>query len=216
MSRVRRVFISGLLAALPLALTIFVVGWLLSFLNQYIGPSSAFGRFLVSFGVGTGMSQFVHYLIGLAIIGGGIYVLGLIVESRLGPWLIAQIGRIVRSIPVVSSIYRLADRFVSVIDAREGANFKNMNPGWCHFGGKRGAAVLALIPSTTPIRLGEEDYLGILIPTAPVPFGGALIYVPAAWVEMAEGGVDELMSVYVSMGITQPASRPRDPSGTAP
>jgi uncharacterized membrane protein len=216
MSRVGRVFISGFLAALPLALTIFIVGWLLSFLNQYIGPSSAFGRFLVSFGVGTGMSQFVHYLIGLAIIGGGIYVLGLIVESRLSPWLIAQIGRIVRSIPVVSSIYRLADRFVSVIDAREGANFKNMSPGWCHFGGKQGAAVLALIPSKTPIRLGEEDYLGILIPTAPVPFGGALIYVPVAWVEMAEGGVDELMSVYVSMGITQPTSLPREPEGTAP
>ncbi len=216
MGRVGRVFISGFLAALPLALTIFIVGWLLSFLNQYIGPSSAFGRFLTSFGVGIGMSQFVHYLVGLAIIGSGIYVLGFIVESRLGPWLIAQIGRIVRSIPVVSSIYKLADRFVSVIDAREGANFKNMSPGWCHFGGKRGAAVLALIPSKKPIRLGEEDYLGILIPTAPVPFGGALIYVPAAWVEMAEDSVDELMSVYLSMGITPPTSRPSDPGETAP
>ena len=214
MSRVGRVFISGLLAVLPLALTIFVVGWLLSLLNQYIGPNSAFGRFLASFGVGSGASQFVHYLIGLAIIGGGIYVLGLIVESRLGPWLTAQIGRLVRRIPVVSSIYELAARFVSVVDSREGAKLKNMSSGWCHFGGKRGAAVLALIPSTKPIRLGEEEYLGILIPTAPVPFGGALIYVPAAWVEMAEGGVDELMSVYVSMGITPPTSWPKDPGET--
>ena len=216
MSRVGRIFVSGLLAALPLALTIFVVGWLLSLFNQYIGPSSAFGRFLASFGVGTGASEFVHYLVGLAIIGGGIYVLGLLVESRIGPWLIAQIGRLVRRIPVVSSIYDLAARFVSVVDAREGDNLNNMSPAWCHFGGKPGAAVLALLPSTKPIRLGEEDYLGILIPTAPVPFGGALIYVPAAWVEMAEGGVDGLMSVYVSMGITPPASRPGDPAGTAP
>jgi uncharacterized membrane protein len=216
MSRVKRVFISGLLAALPLALTIFIVGWLLSFLNQYIGPSSGFGRFLTSFGVGTSASQIAYYLIGLAIIGSGIYFLGLIVESRVGPWLIEQISGLVRRIPVVSSIYELAARFVSVVDTRGGANFKNMSSGWCHFGGKPGAAVLALIPSKKPIRMGEEDYLGILIPTAPVPFGGALIYVPAAWVEMAEGGVDELMSVYVSMGITPPAFLPRDPGGTAP
>ncbi len=59
--------------------------------------------------------------------------------------------------------------------------------------------------SKTPVRLGGEDYLGVLIPSAPVPFGGALVYVPAAWIEPAEGGIDELMSVYVSMGITPPA-----------
>lgn len=214
MSRVGRIFVSGLLAALPLVLTILVIGWLLSLLNQYLGPSSAFGRFLASFGVSTDASQFVQYLIGLAIIGGGVYVLGLLVESRLGPWLLAQIGKLVHRIPVISSIYDLSARFVSVVDTREGSNFKNMSPAWCHFGGKPGAAVLALIPSTKPIRLGDEDYLGILIPTAPVPFGGALIYVPAAWVEMAEGGVDELMSVYVSMGITPPTSQPEGPNGT--
>ena len=67
-----------------------------------------------------------------------------------------------------------------------------------------GRAVLALLPSKTPISLGGEDYLAVLIPSAPVPFGGALVYVPAAWVEPAEGGIDELMSVYVSMGITPP------------
>ena len=42
------------------------------------------------------------------------------------------------------------------------------------------------------------------VASAPVPFGGALVYVPAAWIEPADGGIDELMSVYVSMGITPP------------
>ena len=44
--------------------------------------------------------------------------------------------------------------------------------------------------------------------TAPVPFGGALVYVPAEWVKSAEGGVERLMNVYVSMGVTRPVSRP--------
>ncbi len=63
-----------------------------------------------------------------------------------------------------------------------------------------------LTASTASIQLGGERYLAVLIPSAPVPFGGALVYVPAAWVEPAEGGIDELMSVYVSMGITPPGS----------
>jgi uncharacterized membrane protein len=40
-----------------------------------------------------------------------------------------------------------------------------------------------------------------------VPFGGALIYVPSEWVKPAEGGVERLMNVYVSMGVTQPLSK---------
>jgi uncharacterized membrane protein len=79
-----------------------------------------------------------------------------------------------------------------------------MSPVWCFFGGKPGAAVLALLPSKTPLRLGTEDYIAVLVPSAPVPVGGALIYVPASWIEPADCGIDDLMSVYVSMGITPP------------
>jgi uncharacterized membrane protein len=84
MSRIGRVFLTGLLAALPLLLTIFVTVWLLNLLNQYLGPSSAFGRFLSSLGFGVETSEIMPYLIGLAIIVGAIYSLGLLVHSRLG------------------------------------------------------------------------------------------------------------------------------------
>ncbi len=97
---------------------------------------------------------------------------------------------------------------MSIVDTKNGDSLKSMSPAWCFFGGRPGAAVLALLPSKTPVRLGDEDYLAVLIPSAPVPFGGALVYVPAAWIEPAEGGIDELMSVYVSMGITPPGAIP--------
>jgi uncharacterized membrane protein len=58
------------------------------------------------------------------------------------------------------------------------------------------------------VIIGEHSYLGLLVPSAPVPFGGALIYVPTDWVKPAEGGVERLMNVYVSMGVTPPLSRP--------
>lgn len=208
MGKIGRVFLAGLLAALPLLLTIFVTGWLLSLINQYLGPSSAFGGFLKSLGFGVGASEFAPYLIGLSLIVGAIYALGLLVHSRFGSWVAALLDGLIRRIPLVSSVYDLSSRFVSIVDSSKGDSLKGMSPAWCYFGGKPGAAVLALLPSRTPIRLGGEDYLGVLIPSAPVPFGGALVYVPAAWIEPTEGGIDELMSVYVSMGITPPGSQP--------
>lgn len=213
MGKIGRIFLAGLLAALPLLLTIFVTAWLLSLINQYLGPSSAFGGFLKSLGLGVGASEYAPYLIGLALIVGAIYALGLLVHSRLGAWIAELFDRLIRRIPLVSNVYDLSSRFVSIVDTKNGDGLKSMSPAWCYFGGKPGAAVLALLPSKTPISLGGQDYMGVLIPSAPVPFGGALLYVPAAWIEPAEGGIDELMSVYVSMGITPPGGNPRDPTG---
>jgi len=66
MSRTGRIFLTGLLAALPLLLTILITGWLLSLINQYVGPGSGFGRVLASLGFGVGASEIASYLIGLA------------------------------------------------------------------------------------------------------------------------------------------------------
>ena len=214
MGKIGRVFLTGLLAALPLLLTVFVIAWLLSFMNQYLGPSSAFGRSLTSLGFGVGTSELAPYLIGLALIFGAIYALGLLVHSRLVAWIAALFDRLIRRIPLVSNVYDVSKRFVSIVDTKNGDSLKSMSPAWCYFGGKPGAAVLALLPSKTPVSLGGQDYLAVLIPSAPVPFGGALVYVPAAWIEPAEGGIDELMSVYVSMGITPPGSTPAGRAAT--
>ena len=55
-----------------------------------------------------------------------------------------------------------------------------------------------------PIMIDGERYHVILVPSAPVPVGGCLIYAPAAWVKPANIGVETLMSIYVSMGVASP------------
>ena len=95
-------------------------------------------------------------------------------------------------------------RFVAIVDRGDQGDLKSMSPVWCFFGGEGGAAVLGLMPSPEPVTIGEHRYLGLLVPSAPVPFGGALIYVPVDWVKPAEGGVERLLNVYVSMGVTPP------------
>jgi uncharacterized membrane protein len=203
MSRFSRVFLSGLVAALPLGLTVFIFGWALTLVNQYLGPGSEFGRLLISFGLS--VSSTGSYLFGLALIVATIFLLGTFVESRIGAWIASLIDRMLRRTPLISTVYDLSSRIVSVVGSKDSdASLKNMRPVWCFFGGKPGAAVLALMPTSKPVVQGDTSYIGVLIPSAPVPFGGALIYVPETWVEPAPGYVDDLISVYVSMGITPP------------
>lgn len=204
MSRITSIFVAGLLAALPLAVTFFIIGWLVSIITDYAGPGSYLGQVLISLGLSVDATSATPYLLGLLMLVAGIYVLGLLVESRLGELFTLLIERMIQRIPIISNVYGLSKRFVSLVDTSGGDNLKSMSPVWCFFGGEPSAAVLALMPSSKPIRIGNEDYVGVLIPSAPVPVGGALVYVPTSWIKPAEGGVEHLMSVYVSMGVTPP------------
>lgn len=207
MRRIVRVFLAGLLALLPLTATIAVTIWLVRFAVEYIGPDSLFGGLLTSIGLSIDDQALLPYLGGLAVVFVVVFLFGLLVETSLGPWFHGLMDRLVLSIPIVGSLYQVSKRFVSVVDTQDQeGGIKNMTPVWCFFGGDRGAAVLALLPSSSTINLGSTDYVGILVPSAPVPVGGALVYVPQDWIKPAEGGIDQLVSVYVSMGMTPPAS----------
>jgi uncharacterized membrane protein len=77
---------------------------------------------------------------------------------------------------------------------------------WCHFGGRDGphTAVLALQSSPEAVLVDGQRCLIVLVPTAPVPVGGGLIFVPEEWVTPAELSVEAITSLYVSMGVTAP------------
>ncbi len=203
MKRISRILLTGSITIFPIFVVIFSIGWIISFLGNFFGPNSSFGWVLTSVGVRFGLPT-APYIFGLLILLIAIFVLGLLVESRLGPWVTHTFEAMIGRIPLISHIYDLTKRFTSIIGTKEGTSLKGMSPVWCFFGGEPGAAVLALLPTSQSVTIGDSEYVGIMVPSAPVPFGGALIYVPSDWVRPAEGGVDELVSVYVSMGVNPP------------
>lgn len=200
--RVFRPLIAGALATLPLALTLFVVLWLANFLQRFLGPGSLFGRLLGTIGLQFVTSPTVAYLIGLAGALMLIYLFGLLVQSRLKNRWEAFVDALMRRLPLVNTVYDSSKKLVGVFDRQRPSEIKKMSPVMCYFGGKGGTAVMALMPSPELIRLDGQDYHAVLIPTAPVPFGGALLYVPSAWVEPLDIGFDGLFNVYMSMGVT--------------
>jgi len=44
----------------------------------------------------------------------------------------------------------------------------------------------------------------VMIPTAPIPFGGGMVFIPIDQVKLIDMSVDNFISIYVSMGVTVP------------
>jgi len=200
--RISRTFITGLVAALPLALTIAIIVWLVEFFQKFMGPESAFGKTLGSFGYQFVTSEITAYLIGVIGTLAIIFFLGVLLEAGLKKRWNILIDNLIERVPLVRTIYTALKRLMDMFDPKENADLKSMSSVMCHFGGKGGTAVLALMPSSEKIHMDGKDYYGILIPTAPVPFGGAILYVPVEWVEPVDMAFDGLLNVYMSMGAT--------------
>ncbi len=197
-----RIFLTGLLAALPLAATVLIFVWGARVLYAWLGPGSFVGGLLIALGLGGTGSEVVGYLLGMGIVVLAIFALGLLVQTRLRGGLARAFNSVMQRIPLVRNVYDLIRKFVDLVAQRDASGARSMSPVWLRFGGQGGAMVLGLLSSPEPVMVGGQTYLAVLVPTAPLPVGGGLIFVPADWVTPAELGMEALTSIYVSMGVT--------------
>lgn len=211
LARILRVFATGALVALPLAATVALCAWAVSLVISWLGPSSVIGRGLARIGLGVTGSEVVGYAIGIGVVLAVIFALGLLAEAGLQQGLNQAVRAVVTRIPLVGRLYEMLHKMVDLLSQREVDGMKSMSAVWCHFGGPPDradgtagahAAVLGLLSTPRPVWIAGRAYLGVIVPTAPVPIGGGLLYLPAAWVTRAEIGIDALTSIYVSMGVT--------------
>lgn len=187
-------FLAGVLAVLPLVVTVGLVGWLIGFLRGIFGPDTVLGA-------GFGALTVLGWLIALAVVFG----LGIaIVEFGAKRLMQRLIDPIIARIPLVGSIYGTSQQFIDMLDRRDDDRLKGMEPVFCSFGQSGGAGMLALLVTPERFPINGREYQVVIVPTAPIPFGGWLVFVPVEQVQPANMTVDGLMSVYVSMGVTAP------------
>lgn len=211
--RLAQPFVAGTLALLPLMLTVGIVVWMGSLVRGLLGPHSGFGRVLRGVGLAFVASDVVAYLIGLAAALGLIYLLGVLVEVGMKKrWQSFSDGLLAR-VPLVNTVYDAAKKIARMVEPHEESDVQAMTPVLCHFGDKGGTAFPALMPTSQPLRINGRDYHTVMIPTAPVPFGGAILCVPVERITRLDCGVNGLFNIYMSMGVTAPdylGEKPRD------
>ncbi|TBU92626.1 DUF502 domain-containing protein [Stutzerimonas kirkiae] len=196
-------WLTGLLALLPLVLTLALLAWIVSLLNRLVGPSTLIGQLFGALGQPFSSNTYLAYTLGSLVLLLSLYPLGLAVQLGLRRPLSRLLDVTLRRTPLIGNLYALADRFVGLLDKTKNPDIAAMKPVWCFFGGD-GVAVLALQPSSQAVLLEGREHYAVLVPTAPIPIGGGLLYVPVEWVKPANMGVDALTGIYVSMGLTPP------------
>ncbi len=202
--RLATYFLAGVFAILPLVITAAVVIWVTGLVGEIVGEGSFLGRMIARLGGNVAPGSKIAYLIGWVTVLGIVFVLGLLVEMGAKRLLSQLVEGIVKKIPLIGSIYGTSKQLVAMLDKKDEADLKGMSVVFCTFGASGGCGLLALLVSPEHYTINGREYQIVIVPTAPVPVGGGLLFVPVDCVTPADMSVDGLMSIYVSMGITAP------------
>jgi uncharacterized membrane protein len=193
----KRYLIAGLLVWVPLAITIWVLHWLVTTLDQTLllvpeslRPEALLGVYIPGLGV---VFSF------LLLIGTGV-----IAANFFGQRLIQAWESILGRIPVVKSIYSSVKQVSDTLLSENGTAFRKAllvefpRPGcWtiAFLTGTPAEAVSAHLPS---------DHISVYVPTTPNPTGGYFVMVPSGSVRELDMSVDEALKYIISMGVVAP------------
>jgi uncharacterized membrane protein len=197
-------FLAGLLPLLPVVLTVAIVMWVAGFLERFVGPGTVIGRVLETLGLGFSSNRAVAYVLGWGVVLAAVLGLGLVVNLGAKHLVQRLLDAGLQRIPLVGSVYGTSKQLVALFDRKGGSEVRTMSVVFCSFGQGGGPGVLALMPSPERFRIEGRDYQVVIVPTAPVPFGGGLLFMPVEMVRPLSMSVDGLLSIYVSMGVTTP------------
>ncbi|MBE0547559.1 MAG: DUF502 domain-containing protein [Rubrivivax sp.] len=205
----KKYLVTGLLVWLPLAITIWVLSWLLGALDgvfaallsatQAVLPESARGQ--------------VEALrrvpgLGVLVLGVGMLLTGVFVTNIFGQWWFRQWDAVMGRIPIVKSIYNSVKQVSDTLFSSNGNAFREAvlvqyprAGSWtiAFVTGKPGGEVAARLPG---------EYVSVYVPTTPNPTSGFFLMMPRADVLELAMSVDEALKYVISMGVVSPDTAP--------
>ncbi len=208
-------FVTGLLFLAPILVTIIVIDWLGGYVASAVGPDSFLGQAVASGGrffVGNEGAAFAFW-VGLFFVLVLIALLGLLVQTRLRKRLEEGFDRFIDRVPVLRSVYRPIAQLVRLLGPQSNAgNLETMRVVAVRFG--EATETLALLVTPELYDVGGQPRNLVLLTTAPVPVGGALLFVPPQSIVAVDGlSVEDFIKFFVSVGTVRPAGlKPYTPS----
>ncbi|HEX5390793.1 MAG TPA: DUF502 domain-containing protein [Burkholderiaceae bacterium] len=197
MAALRKWLFAGLLVLVPLIITLWVLDWVVSTLDQTLRilpvswqPDQWLGVHIPGLGV-------VFALVVLLSIGA---MASNIIGNKLVHWWHALLHRI----PVVRSIYSGVKQVSDTLFSEKGNAFRQaLLVQWPHEG-MWTIAFLTGAPAGELVRHLPEDCLSVYVPTTPNPTGGYFVMVPRNRCVELSMTVDEALTYVISMGVIVP------------
>ena len=193
----RRYLIAGLLVWVPLGITIWVLHFLFTTLDQTllllpdrIRPEALFG-FRIP---GIGVILFFALLLGT----------GAIAANFFGARLILLWEALLGRIPFVKSIYSSVKQVSDTLLSDSSNAFRKVLLVEFPYAGCWSIAFQTGVPAVAVSSLLASEHVSVYVPTTPNPTSGYFIMLPVSRVHELDMTVDEALKYIISMGVVAP------------
>ena len=209
-SRIRTYFLTGLVVAGPVAVTLWLIWWFVTWVDGLVRPFIP------------GAYRPETYLpvripgLGLIIAFVALTLLGFLTANLIGRKLVDFGEGILSRMPIVRPIYRTAKQIFETLFSKSESSFRRV--GLVEFPSPGMWSLVFLTQSPTEQiagRLPASEYVSAFMPCTPNPTTGFFFYVPKGDVNELDITVEQAMTVIMSAGIVQPTTAPPAPSQLA-
>ncbi len=213
---IKKYLLAGLLVWLPLAITIWVLHWLVGLLDSvFLGMMYGLDSVIPVGGVNpvAGLRDVPGLGVGLILL--LLLLTGALVSNVAGRWLVRQWDRLFTQIPIVKSIYTSVKKVSDTLFSSNGNAFRKAvmlqypRAGSWTIGFQTGS------PSGEVAQHLDGEWMSVYVPTTPNPTSGFFLMVPRADVIELSMSVDEALTYVISMGAVAPdapvAPKPLNP-----
>jgi uncharacterized membrane protein len=204
MSRIRTYFLTGLVVAGPVAVTLWLIWWFVTWVDGLVRP------FIPK------MYRPETYLpiqipgLGLIIVFLALTLLGFLTANLIGRKLVDLGEGLLSRMPIVRPIYRTAKQIFQTLFSKSGSSFRKV--GLVEFPSPGMWSLVFLTQSPTDeisSHLPAIEHVSAFMPCTPNPTTGFFFYVPRRDVVDLDITVEQAMTLLMSAGIVQPGGDPQ-------
>ncbi|GAB1716294.1 MAG: protein of unknown function DUF502 [Nitrobacter sp.] len=204
-ARFRNYFLTGLIVAGPVAITLYLTWWFVNWVDNLVRPFVPIAyrpETYLPFGVpGSGLIVAVFALT----------MLGFLTANLIGRTLVDFGEKILGRMPVVRAIYRGLKQVFETLFSGSGSSLRKVGLVEFPSPGMWSIVLISQVPSANvAARLpGQEEHISVFLPCAPNPTTGFFFYVPKSKVVEVDMSTEEAATLIMSAGVVQPNSDPQ-------
>lgn len=202
---IKKYLITGLLVWLPLAITVWVILWMVGILDGIFGGVlTGFEALLPVAALPTIDRLRATHGLGVILVVMALLLTGALVSNVAGRWLVRQWDRLFTNIPIVKSIYNSVKKVSDTLFSSNGNAFRTALLIQYPRAGSWTIAFQTGTPSGEVQKHLNGEFVSVYVPTTPNPTSGFFLMLPKADVIELDMSVDEALTYVISMGSVAP------------